>query len=355
MQTWRTGLLMILAGLGVLTLGVTAVNSQPKGQTWTVLGGTGAEDNALAALRFLPQEITINAGDTIQWKWGGGDAHTVFFPGSGRPPKQVRSTKGELIFDPAVIFPTGRTIDGTTPVSGGGVFPPDPSGQGLPPPRLTFTKPGTYKYMCLFHPKMEGTVIVQPAGSPPPSTQAELDAQAKREAAPALAAAKKVFQSLKAETAMGAGGKSTHVLTLRAAEAESADVLRFVPSRLSIRTGDRVTWNMVNNIDLHTVTFLGQSNKTTDIVVVKPQKAGPPVFAVNPLALRRTPETVFNGRGNRNSGVLGTEAYAEFAGYGSLVKLATSYSLTFTKPGIYPYHCTIHPFAGMRGTVVVAR
>lgn len=355
MSTQRTGFLIVLLAFGIAAIGTTSAHSQAKGQTWTVLGGAGAENNGLAALRFLPQEITINAGDTVKWKWGGGDAHTVFFPAGGPPPKQVRLIGRELVFDPAVVFPTGRTVDGTAPVSAGGVFPPDPSGQGPPPPSLTFTKPGTYKYQCLFHPKMEGTVVVQPAGSPHPNTQAQVDAQARREAEPALAAARKVFQGLSAEKMTGPGRKATHILTLRAAEDELADVLRFVPARLNIRVGDRVTWNMANNIDLHTVTFLGKTNKMVDIVVVKPQKAGPPIFAVNPLALKRTPEAAFNGKGNRNSGILGTQAYAEFAGYGSLVKLAPSYSLTFTQPGTYPYHCTIHPFAGMRGTIVVAR
>jgi plastocyanin len=29
----------------------------------------------------------------------------------------------------------------------------------------------------------------------------------------------------------------------------------------------------------------------------------------------------------------------------------SSYTVTFTRPGTYPYHCRLHP--GMRGTVVV--
>lgn len=348
-------LLVILGGLAILTFGVVPANSQPKGKVWTVLGGAGARNNAFAALRFLPEQITINAGDTIQWKWGGGDAHTVFFRAGAATPKQVSVLKGELIFNPAVVFPTGRTVDGTKPMSAGGVFPPDPSGQGPPPPALTFTKAGTYKYMCLFHPKMEGTVVVQPLGSSYPMTQAQVDAQAKQEAAPALAAAEKLFEGLKAQETTDASGKTTYVISLRAAEKEMADLLRFVPARLQIKAGDRVLWRMDNNIDLHTVTFLGQTTRMIDIVTVKPQKKGPPLLAVTPQALRRTPQVTFSGRGTRNSGLLGTEEYSEFAGYRALVQLATSYSLTFTKPGVYPYHCTIHPFAGMRGTIVVTK
>ncbi len=349
--------LVVVAGVIGLTLAAAAPShSQARGTTWTVLGGVGSRNNALAALRFLPERITINAGDTVRWKWGGGDAHTVFFAAGQKTPKQVvPSGKGDLIFNPSIVFPTGPSVDGSKPVSAGGIFPPDPSGQAPPPPALTFTKEGKYEYMCLFHPEMRGTVTVQAAGSPYPATQAQVDAQARQEAAPALAAAERLFNSLRMEKKMGAGGKVTHVISLRAAEKEMGDVLRFVRSPLKIKVGDTVTWKMENPVNLHTVTFIGKTNKMIDIVTVKPQKQGPPVIAVTPEAVKQTSQMTFGGSGMRNSGWLGTDSYAEFAGYAPLVRLSPSYSLTFTKPGVYPYHCAVHPFAGMRSEIVVGK
>ncbi|MGH2403831.1 MAG: cupredoxin domain-containing protein [bacterium] len=350
--------LALVAGVVGLTLTTAAPGySQARATSWTVLGGVGARNNALAALRFLPKEITINVGDSVQWKWGGGDAHTVYFPAEQKSPKQVvpSAAKEDLIFNPAIVFPTGRSVDGSKPVSAGGIFPPDPSGQAPPPPALTFSKEGTYEYLCLFHPGMRGAVIVRSAGSPRPATQAQVDAQARQEAAPALAAAEKLFDSLKVQKEVGPDGKAAHVMPLRASEATMGDVLRFLPSRLSIRMGETVTWRMDNPINIHTVTFIGKTDKMIDVVTVKPQKQGPPVLAVTPEAVRQSPQRTFAGSGMRNSGWLGTASYAEFAGYAPLVKLSTSYSLTFTKTGVYPYHCAVHPFAGMRGAIVVSR
>lgn len=350
--------LALVAGLMGLTLTIAAPGySQARGTTWTVLGGAGARNNALAALSFLPKEITINAGDSVQWKWGGGDAHTVYFPAEQKSPKQIvpSAAKGDLIFNPAIVFPTGRSVDGSKPVSAGGIFPPDPSGQAPPPPVLTFSREGTYEYLCLFHPGMRGAIVVQGAGSPYPAKQAQVDAQARREAAPALAAAERVFNSLKIEKVMGASGKVAHMISLRGDETTMGDVLRFVPSPLKIKVGEIVTWKMENPVNIHTVTFIGKSDKMIDIVTVKPQKQGPPALAVTPEAVRQSPQRTFAGSGMRNSGWLGTASYAEFAGYAPMVKLSTSYSLTFTKTGVYPYHCAVHPFAGMRGAIVVSR
>ena len=55
---------------------------------------------------------------------------------------------------------------------------------GVPPNydmRLTFSKPGTYEYLCVLHPPMKATVTVVPANDPDVPTQAEINAQAKKE------------------------------------------------------------------------------------------------------------------------------------------------------------------------------
>ena len=80
---------------------------------------------ALLPASFSPASVTINAGDTVVWNWGGGIPHTV--------------------------------------TSSGG-FPSDPAGTKTEGSySFTFTAPGTYDYYCVIHEAagMTGRVVVQ--------------------------------------------------------------------------------------------------------------------------------------------------------------------------------------------------
>jgi plastocyanin len=72
---------------------------------------------------YTPATVTIPVGSTVIWTNDGGIAHTV------------TETSGPMKFDSGNMNP-GKTY------------------------RFTFTKPGTYKYDCTYHPFMLGTVIV---------------------------------------------------------------------------------------------------------------------------------------------------------------------------------------------------
>jgi plastocyanin len=71
---------------------------------------------------FSPATLTTTVGSTVIWKNTSQVAHTV--------------TSDDGTFD-----------SGDLPA--GGTF------------RFTFTKPGTYHYICAYHPWMVGTIIVQ--------------------------------------------------------------------------------------------------------------------------------------------------------------------------------------------------
>ena len=70
------------------------------------------------------------------------------------------------MLNPQAVMPIGgSSFDGTELASSGksALSGPPPGGdqQGPPPPApytLTFTKAGTYPYVCLVHPEMVGTV-----------------------------------------------------------------------------------------------------------------------------------------------------------------------------------------------------
>ncbi len=89
-------------------------------------------------LRFVPTQITIKAGDTVEWRNIGSIPHTV----TADPRRAPSSTNVELP-DGAEAFDSGL-------VTGGQWF------------RYTFSEPGVYRYVCLPHERarMLGTVIV---------------------------------------------------------------------------------------------------------------------------------------------------------------------------------------------------
>ena len=115
-------------------------------------------------LEFLPQNLTIRAGDTVIW--GSTGFHTVTFtplppapefiipePQEGGPPLLVLNpevmapTKPSAVYDPLQYFNSGIIS----------YFVPNGVSWAL-----TFDEPGTYEYVCLIHQAlgMEGTITV---------------------------------------------------------------------------------------------------------------------------------------------------------------------------------------------------
>jgi plastocyanin len=91
-------------------------------------------------LSFIPTEIKIKAGETIEWRNRSLQAHTVTTdPVLVRQPRRISVPEGATVFDSGPVWP-------------GEVW------------RRTFTVPGTYQYTCVPHERfgMYGVVIVEP-------------------------------------------------------------------------------------------------------------------------------------------------------------------------------------------------
>ncbi len=123
----------------VLWLSLTPQVTQNSQQT---ARATGA-GNIIAVemnnkLRFVPTEITIKAGDTVEWRNIGSIPHTV----TADPRRAPGSRNVEL--------PSGAEAFDSGLVKGGESF------------RYTFSKPGVYRCVCLPHERarMLGSVIV---------------------------------------------------------------------------------------------------------------------------------------------------------------------------------------------------
>ena len=321
--------------------------------TWKVQAGAfGAEEFGVELVAFFPEQITVNAGDSVFFAIQG--FHNVhFYPGGGQPvPLFIPDMSGtptagppRIVLNPQVAFPTPTmTVDGATEVNSG--LPLGPSG----PVVMSFSTPGTYEYWCDIHAagQMKGTVVVQEAGAAAPMDQAAVDQAAQAE----MDALRQQAQALIDEhlamsgTPMAgtpmAGGAHEVAVGLSAIEIE---VNAFFPRDLTVAAGDTVRWVYTSNDPAvpHTVTFLGGGDPL-EFVVPEGGQAGPPTLVLNPQLLLPTGGPTYSGQGLANSGLFG-------GGPGS----PTSFELTFDTAGSYAYYCAIHgsPEGGMAGTITV--
>src|SRR6266446_4501867 len=62
-----------------LVLAALMVPISIQAETWQVAAGAQNMDKARQVLAFLPNEIWIHAGDTVNWTVGADEIHTVTF------------------------------------------------------------------------------------------------------------------------------------------------------------------------------------------------------------------------------------------------------------------------------------
>jgi plastocyanin len=158
-----------LRGLDNSDAGEAGNDSQPATVTagvGAIVTTSGAGGQQLSLVRFLQPVIVVRVGDTVEWtNHDTNEPHTVTFgtePTDPRPP----STNVSPTLDGA----RQATISSTTDSVNSGLLALAPQDRtGLPETplgvtrfRVTFTAPGTYKYICSLHDilGMGGTVIV---------------------------------------------------------------------------------------------------------------------------------------------------------------------------------------------------
>jgi plastocyanin len=154
-------------------------------RTWHVLIGGHSENKAIQAEGYYPHVITIDAGDTVVWTLNTKEVHTVTFNG----------TCEDISCVPPCVFTVSIDISPCGSPSYDGVSAIDSSGRMIPAGynwdnsfphgnmtySLTFTKPGANVYFDLSVSGMRGVVIVNPAGTPYPFTQAQYSEQAQEQ------------------------------------------------------------------------------------------------------------------------------------------------------------------------------
>lgn len=333
MRARRIAVLFMISA--ALFIGFPAISVHAEsGTTWTVAAGGVNKDSSVVSSGFFPHTLTVAVGDTVHWvfdrQW---PDHTVTFLSGAQPPLPEVKQGRKSYLNPQVAFPAGgSTYDGTGYHNSG--MPPDPTKPFSY--TLTFTKPGTFVYLCLLH-GQEGTVIVKSRAG---DTPAQATARGQRELAAALRAGDHAYSQWRAVVK----GKTVTIPLIGNAQ-ERWSVLRFTPMPLTIARGTTVIWDMRDPQEIHAVTFPADQAGASNFIVPQPQPDGPPKLLENPQVVTRTPATQYAGDGLVSSGILFPP--------GIPGNPPTSYRLTFTKPGRFAYVCAVHAPQGMWGTIIV--
>jgi plastocyanin len=323
-------------------------------QVWKLNVGAESKDHAKQGDAFLPNEVWIYEGDSIQWTFiPQNEIHTVTFltPGS---PAQTRPpfTNGCTPFPPPAApgyTASGSSFDGSTclsspPLSGGATY------------KVTFPTAGNYKLVCLVHADMNGTVHVMSRDSQSPFYapslpyhQWDYDQQARDQANDLIRDSDnpqeerhdfpRTFNEviMTGEVAATGGGR------------QYLSIVRFIPGTIRIHVGDTVEWTNADPTEPHTVTFGTEpsSSQATAGVTKDADGAWHATISTAPNAMCGAIlcDTVSSGflqaasqdRINLPQSPVGT----------------TRLRITFTHAGTYNYICALHDVDGMKGTVIV--
>ena len=189
------------------------------------------------------------------------------------------------MFNPLAAFPAAPQngqYDGTT-FANSGIMGKE-QGQ-VPSFSLTFTKAGTYNYLCAVHTpmKMVGTIVVDEASASIPTPQ-QVSAQAQQEASTALANAASVVSAAETQVkpdVKNADGTTTHYVTVGYEEGQ-VDLMAFFPKEVTVKPGDTVVWDFSpKDMAPHTITFLNGAEEPP-LVKAIPQQSGLPILTIDP-------------------------------------------------------------------------
>jgi plastocyanin len=294
----------------------------------------GVGDGTVAGQAFMPGDVTVAVGDSVTWRIGSDEPHTITF-GDG----------------PAGMPPDAWPVAGFTP--------PDP---GSPPPMdigtatydgtgflntsflvgmgsqatVAFTTAGAFPYVCAIHPGMAGTVTVVESGDV--TTQQEADVAAAATSGFLLGQVDSLRQERLGSTTETDNDDGTTTWNVFVDAATNVgpmpgggtgllELLEFSPPAAEIGVGDTVRWTASRT---HTVTFVPPSVDPTS------------VFADFPAYIAPMGGPTYDGTQPVNSGFLNF-------GPGS----PSQFAITFTAEGVFPFYCGLHALLGQIGTLAV--
>ena len=337
-----------------------AANAQ---QTWYANVGAETKDQAGQADAFLPNEIWIHAGDSIQWTWQPkNEPHTLTFLTAGQtrptPPPPIGPPAGPPI-GPPFFFGSPAECPSPNPYNGGSATYDGSAcvssavlNGGTAPSTftVTFPNPGNYKMVCLIHTNMNGTVHVLDEAAVLPNTQSDYDKQARDQAGDILKDADNPREEVKDFRPSQHEVLMTGEMVATGGGRQYLAIVRFFPETIRIQKGDTVEFTNADPTEPHTVTSGKSDTLVNDMAVINSSltpdgalastvnSAGDfgnatPVAGVNSGFLQASPEDAA-GRGQSPPGT-------------------TRIRIQFNAAGTFYYHCALHDVDGMNGSVVV--
>jgi plastocyanin len=345
---------VLIAAVGAL-VPVPAASAKTKVAYAGQPGPTPVSLRPLEFNTFFPRTITVNAGDSVRWVFR--FFHTVTFPPTGRaaPPLATPDPANPIAGftdaagapfwfngQPSLRVPSSVALKTGPPVVDGSSY----HNSGVPLPRqpsltLRFSKVGTFRYLCVVHPGMAGTVKVVPRGVAVPSVAADRRAAAAQQAAYTRSAFR-----LNRYTPPPGVVASGH-------DAGPVALLRFFPRVTTIRAGQSLRFSVLSRSEIHTATFgpptLLNSLKRGLLLVSRTTPSQPPVVTLNPqahLPSDRPPLPPFTG-GNHGNGFFNTGQLDTIRA----TPFPPSIVVRFSRRGTYTYVCLVHP--GMGGQIRV--
>jgi len=312
-------MLAVLVSLGPLSMPTAAAT------TFHVQVGGETGDHAIQALAFLPNDITIDVGDTVEFPFPTAEPHTVTFAAPpGTPLTEPKKCNGLPSATDSCVW------TGTSEVNSGQMEEGDSYS-------VTFmTPPGTYPFVCLIHPQMTGTIRVQAAGSPYPNSPQDVNSEGKRQESQLLSRGSQMRgqELAAADPAHGQINVGAGFVTTTSGGAQSVAILRFLPQAVTVKVGDTVTWNAQDPATPHTVTFgVEPTNIFSPVGLDAPGHA----TLTQPYPERFVGPTISSG----------------FMGQGPGRPGGTTFRATFMAAGVYQYYCALHDELGMVGTITV--
>ena len=315
--------------------------------TFSVLAGHS--EGAIDIERFMPADIHVREGDSIEWTSHGIEGHTISFVSEQRQRELLAAylqpdpaNPAQQIFNPDVALKTdtGDTFagDGTYVNSGFIGVPAEATYE------LTFAKLGVYQYICLVHPfTMRGVVSVD-------APDAAVDAPDIVAARGQSQLAEYIDEEKRALSRAGeeprelpaADGATVHHVAV-GVTTPYGQVAAFVHPTLDINPGDTVIFEN-DDRNFHNIVFRGsRADPPPGIgIIVDPGGRGMN-FSLDAQSAQAVdpPPGGFDDTTFLSSGSMG------------ILQPRLTWRLTFDKPGTYVYNCTIHVLAGMAGVINV--
>jgi plastocyanin len=314
--------------------------------TFRVLGGRA--QGAMDIEMFMPAEVRIRQGDTIEWAVQGFESHTITF---ATPEQFERLFKDYLLPDPddpaqrifrpdvALRSRTGETFTGDGMYTNSGFI-------GVPLEekyRLTFAEQGLFEYLCLVHPfTMRGTVSVDAPDATVDSPDTVV-ARGQADLERFVAVEKRALEEASAEQRSfpGAGGATVHRVAV-GLTTPYGQVAVYVKPALDIKAGDTVIFAN-DDRDFHNVIFKGARELPPGVgFKVDPEGRG------HNLALSKESAVAVDPP----AGGFDDTTFLSSGSMGPLQPRLT-WTVRFDTPGTYVYNCTMHVLAGMGGVINV--